>query len=140
MLEEMAETALVTIGAHTHGHFELPSLNDERVEAELSRCDELLKGRLGIRVEHFAYPRGAWNERVERFVKKRYRSAVHVGGGVVNRGQWDRYRLPRIPVQGSDGMRWFESRISGDLRYEELTVRMLKHLRGMGRDHRQGMQ
>ena len=128
MLGELVESPLVTIGAHTHGHYELPSLSDHRVEEEICQCDELLQEKLGIVVKHFAYPRGVWDERVERFVKKHYRSAVHVGGGPVTGDRCDRYRLPRIPVQASDRMRWFEARIGGDLRYEESAVRILKRL------------
>lgn len=133
MLEELVESPVITIGAHTHSHFELPSLSNERVEEELSRCDDLLRERLDVRVEHFAYPRGVWDARVEQFVRRRYRSAVHVGGGLVDLSGWDQYRLPRIPVQGSDRMRWFESRIKGDLRYEESAVGILKRLRARGR-------
>jgi peptidoglycan/xylan/chitin deacetylase (PgdA/CDA1 family) len=132
MLEELVDSPLVTIGAHTHDHYELPLLSDDRIEEELGQCDDLLWERLGVQVEHFAYPRGLWDERVERLVKKRYRSAVHVGGGALEGTRWDRYRLPRIPVQASDRMRWFKARINGDLRYEESAVRMVKRLSGAG--------
>jgi peptidoglycan/xylan/chitin deacetylase (PgdA/CDA1 family) len=127
MLEEVARSRLMTIGSHTHSHAELPSLSDRQINEELTRCDDLLKERLGVLPQHFAYPRGAWDRRVELVIRRRYRSAALVGGGAISLSGLDPFRLSRIPVLRSDGMRWFESRIKGRLQYEEEMVRAIKH-------------
>ena len=132
MLAELAASPLITLGAHTHQHLELPGLTDDEVVTECGRCDELLLRRLGIRVLHFAYPRGIWDQRVERLVKQRYRTIAVVGGGAVRQVDFDPHRISRVPVLRSDDMRWFHARIKGQLIYEEKAVRGLKQLMGQG--------
>lgn len=128
MLEELAASPLITLGSHTHTHTELPSLSDQALEEDLNRCDRLLEQRLGHPVDHFAYPRGVWDERVERIVRERYRTVALASGGGVRRSDFDPYRLPRVPVLRSDEIRWFKPRIEGRLIYEEQIVRSIKNL------------
>jgi len=128
-LEEIAASPLVTIGGHTHSHREMPSLNDAEVLAEVRRCDDALADRLGVTIRHFAYPRGVWNERVERLLAGRYETIALVGGGALLPAELDTQRLPRVPVQRSDGMRWFRARLAGRLALEEQLIRWAKRLR-----------
>lgn len=130
MLAELMASPLITLGAHTHRHLELPGFSDVVVVDECERCDDLLLRRLGIRVSHFAYPRGVWDQRVERLIKRRYRSIALVGGGAVRKNNFDPHRLSRVPVLRSDDMRWFHARIKGQLIYEEMAIRGLKKLMG----------
>lgn len=128
-LKEIAACPLVTIGGHTHSHREMPSLSDADVLAEVRRCDEALSGFLGEPVRHFAYPRGVWDERVERLLAGRYETVSLVGGGALLPPAFDSQRLPRVPVQRSDGMRWFNARLTGRLELEERLIRWAKRLR-----------
>lgn len=128
MLEALAASELITIGGHTHTHPELPALDDDAIVAELEQCDALLQERLGVQVQHFAYPRGIWNYRVRRFVELRYRSATRVDGGIALPGKSDPRHLPRIPMQRSDGMRWFRHRIDGRLAFEEKVIAAAKRV------------
>ena len=128
-LEEIAACPLMTIGAHTHSHREMPSLSDTEVLADVQRCDETLARRLGVPVRHFAYPRGVWNERVERLLAGRYETIALVGGGWLLPSTFDPLRLHRVPVKRSDGMRWFRARLAGRLRLEEQLIRWAKRLR-----------
>lgn len=128
-LKEIAACPLVTIGGHTHSHREMPSLCDAEILAEVRRCDEALAGRLGVPVRHFAYPRGVWDERVERLLAWRYKTIAHVGGGALLPAAFEPQRLPRVPVQRSDGMRWFRARLAGRLGLEEQLIRWVKYLR-----------
>lgn len=128
-LEEIAASPLVTIGSHTHSHREMPSLTDAEVLAEVRRCDDALTARLGRPVRHFAYPRGVWDERVERLLAGRYETIALVGGGALLAQGFDAQRLPRVPVQRSDGMRWFRARLAGRLELEEQLIRWAKGLR-----------
>ena len=130
MLEEMAASPLLTIGSHTHSHADLPSLPDEAVLKELERCDTLLQDRLAKPVRHFAYPRGVWDERVERLIMGRYATAVLATWVGVSKNTFLPYRIPRIPVLRGDGLRWFEARINGRLIHEERVVRAVKRFFG----------
>lgn len=126
MLKEMAASERITIGGHTHSHPDLPTLDDNAVISELEQCDALLQERLGVRVQHFAYPRGIWNQRVRDITASRYESVICADGGTALSGKADPLHLPRIPVQRSDGMRWFRHRISGRLAFEEHTIATAK--------------
>ena len=69
-----------TIGAHTVTHPDLVELYEQvdgeaKVEYEISHSREHIEKELGIKVENFAYPMGRWNEKVEKIVKKYYRTA-----------------------------------------------------------------
>lgn len=129
MLSELANSPLVTIASHTHSHFELPTLSDAAILDELDRCDSLLQEKLGQPMRHFAYPRGVWNDRVEQLVKDRYATVALAGGGAIKSDSFLRYRIPRVPVLRSDGMRWFNARITGRLIYEERFVKFVKRLK-----------
>jgi hypothetical protein len=56
-LGELASSELTTIGSHTHRHLLLDRLPPDEVDAELERSVELLRDRVGVRAEHFAYPK-----------------------------------------------------------------------------------
>jgi peptidoglycan/xylan/chitin deacetylase (PgdA/CDA1 family) len=126
MLEELAQSPLITIGGHTHTHTELPDLDEEAIEDDLYRCDSLLKKRLGTTVHHFAYPRGVWDDRVRNIISQHYRTAALANGGGVRKKSFDPLCLPRVPVLRSDGMGWFRQRIACRLIHEEEIVRKIK--------------
>lgn len=127
-LKEIAACPLVTIGGHTHSHREMTSLSDAEILAEVRRCDAALAVLLGAPVRHFAYPRGVWDERVERLLSGRYKTIAHVGGGALLPLAFNPQRLPRVPVQRGDKMRWFKARLAGQLELEEQLIAMSKNL------------
>jgi len=128
MLEEIANSGLITIGGHTHTHKELPSLSDAEVFDEIYRCDSLMLEKLGVNVAHFAYPRGVWSLHVEGLIGPNYKSMVLASGGAVKKGNNLTRRLPRVPILQSDGLFWFKSRINGRLKFEEMVVGKMKKL------------
>lgn len=128
MLKEIAASELVTIGGHTHSHPQLPALSDDAITAELDQCDGLLQEKLGVTVRHFAYPRGIWNRRVQELVAPRYDSVMRADGGLATICKSNPLHLPRIPIQRSDGMRWFQHRVAGDLAFEEQVIGKAKRV------------
>jgi peptidoglycan/xylan/chitin deacetylase (PgdA/CDA1 family) len=54
----------VTIGAHTRTHPRLTTLPPAAVRDEIDGCVQEIGTRLGLRVDHFAYPYGDADERV----------------------------------------------------------------------------
>jgi peptidoglycan/xylan/chitin deacetylase (PgdA/CDA1 family) len=66
----------VSIGAHTRRHARLTSLAPAAVEDELDGCLQDLRTRLGVRVDHFAYPYGAADETVAALAGARFQAAV----------------------------------------------------------------
>ena len=57
-LKRLAAEPLVTVGAHTDGHFALAKLDAAAVNREIELGVDLLERHLGSRPQHFAYPYG----------------------------------------------------------------------------------
>ncbi len=128
MLREIAQSTLLTIGSHTHTHRELPKLNDREVLEELEIGDSILLKKLGQKIQHFAYPRGVWDYRIEDLVKNKYSTVTLASGGTVLSSDFLSYRIPRVPVKRSDGLFWFKSRLESRLIYEDIFVAAAKNL------------
>ena len=104
-LKEMARNPLCTVGSHAKSHQWLTLIkNDEDLENEFSQSKQLIEEHIGKTVSHFSYPYGQYDDRVLKFAKKYYRSAVSIRA----KGKSDRrftlssdsdYILPRISVQ-----------------------------------------
>jgi peptidoglycan/xylan/chitin deacetylase (PgdA/CDA1 family) len=58
MLNDIKTHPLVTLGAHTCNHFRLSGLDFQDAKTELLDSKKELEDRLGINIEHFAYPYG----------------------------------------------------------------------------------
>lgn len=128
-LRELASSDLVTIGSHTHRHLLLDRLAPREVDTELDRSVELLGDRLGVRAEHFAYPKAvAGSPAADAAVRRRFRSAV-LAGTRPNLPGADVHRLQRSPVQASDGDRWFRRKALGGLRLEDDLRRGVNRMR-----------
>jgi peptidoglycan/xylan/chitin deacetylase (PgdA/CDA1 family) len=119
MLGEMAESGLVTLGAHTHTHPMLTEVPVEQIEEELAKPIALFEERLGIRPQHFCYPRAMWRPDIEKLVARHYQSAVVGGGERAKTAGFHRYRIPRLPIRRSDGWRFFQAKVDGRMANEE---------------------
>ncbi len=128
-VEEMIESGLASIGAHTHTHPDLRFLTPDDVAVELDESNALIYDRIGLEPRHFAYPKGWWSADAEPEVKKRYETAV-LGEGPPNRSETDRWRLHRVAVQKSDGMRFFRRKLATGLVLEDRLRRRVRRYDG----------
>jgi len=103
--DEIAEMhrAGMTIGSHSVGHYNLPSLDAHELTAQVSESKARLEDALGERVDHFAYPNGRvsshFDARVARVVAEEgFRSAVTSVRGYVS-ARHSPYCLPRLGVR-----------------------------------------
>jgi peptidoglycan/xylan/chitin deacetylase (PgdA/CDA1 family) len=119
-LHDAAGTGYVDVGSHTHGHALLDRLPAEQVAGELDRSIELIGERVGVRAEHFAYPKAVMGSAAaDAAVRERFTSAAVAGTHVNLYGATDPYRLARSPIQVSDGTRWFRRKVAGGLGFED---------------------
>ena len=96
------QRAGVSFHSHTCSHASLPTLDDERLAAELADSRSALERLLGRPVDLLAYPFGHVDERVVAAAKRAgYRAAFSTQPGF-NRRDVDRYRIRRIDVYGTD--------------------------------------
>jgi peptidoglycan/xylan/chitin deacetylase (PgdA/CDA1 family) len=70
ILKDISKEKLVTIGSHTISHPSFNFLNTEELSFEINQSRILLENKLGIKVEHFAYPFGSKIEVSHRIIKK----------------------------------------------------------------------
>ena len=109
-LGEMVESGLCTVGNHTHDHVPPDALDEE----QLDRCSDLVRERLGVRPQHFAYPWGIAVERMRPALDARFRSVATGRVGRNGPGS-DRLALARVPVRRSDPLDFFRAKLSGGL-------------------------
>jgi peptidoglycan/xylan/chitin deacetylase (PgdA/CDA1 family) len=118
-LADAMDSGVLTIGSHTHDHRLLDRLGDREAEEQLDRSVSLIAERLGVRADHFAYPKAVPpNRTAESAVRHRFKSAALAGGGSNSYRGSDVYRLARSPIQRSDGMGWFLRKAAGGLSLE----------------------
>lgn len=86
------------VGSHGLRHLDLAavSIDPLLLKQEVGESKEILEQLLGIRVDSFCYPFGAFNEVVKDYVKAHYRCALTVVKGGISGSRIDRYELPRI--------------------------------------------
>jgi peptidoglycan/xylan/chitin deacetylase (PgdA/CDA1 family) len=119
MLAEMAASGLVTIGAHTHTHPDLTMVSAEQMEEELAKPIARLQARIGLTPKHFCYPRARWHPDREVMVARYYETAVVGGGEEATSVAFQPYRIPRLPIRRSDGWRYFQAKVEGQMANEE---------------------
>lgn len=92
------------LGSHSRSHARLRELPRDAARYEIAESRAELRRRFGVPVDHFAYPFGHFSaETVELVRSAGYLSAVTALPGVA-RASDDRFRLPRILVNGQHGL------------------------------------
>jgi peptidoglycan/xylan/chitin deacetylase (PgdA/CDA1 family) len=127
---EAVDSGLVTLGSHTHTHALLDRIDPADAADELDRSVALIGERVGVAVDHFAYPKAvAPSPEVEPLVRARFRSAALGGNRANSYGRTDLHRLARSVIQRRDGMRFFTHKARGGMALEETARRRLDRLR-----------
>lgn len=97
-LMALAELPQVEVGAHGVGHFRLDELNDGALAYELEGSKRQLETLISQPVESFAYPHGAYDQRVRAAVRRAgYRSAAAVKNAISHAGD-DPFAIARFTV------------------------------------------
>ncbi len=101
------------IGAHSRTHPDLTTLDDRSLRSEVAGSRRDLERLLGVKVATFCYPAGRNDARVRATVRAAgYSAATTVDPGVAA-PDGDRFVLPRIRVDGSDGPQAVLARVRG---------------------------
>ena len=99
-LREFAALPGFELGAHTLTHPALPNCSPEDARREMAGGADRLRERIGVEVEQFAYPFGAWNQGIAQLVAEvGFRAAYTTGGSAIS---WSSspHALPRVPAEG----------------------------------------
>lgn len=112
------------VGAHTASHARLSELAArEEIEREVAASADMLEGRLGYRIEHFAYPfgdLGSFSRQAMSVAARRFRY-VHSGLRGNNSGGVSPLAIRRDAVATSDSLPMLGAFLEGgaDLRYQK---------------------
>lgn len=68
-IKEMKDAGLISFGAHTVYHPVLTQISIEKARYEIREAKRIMEEKLGVAVEHFAYPNGDYNTKIENIVK-----------------------------------------------------------------------
>jgi peptidoglycan/xylan/chitin deacetylase (PgdA/CDA1 family) len=117
---ELAEllTSGVTVASHGWEHVSLGQLSPTELTEQLTRSRRELEQRLGITVDAFAYPFGTradFSRATEQaLVDAGYALAFTAQHGAIRVGA-NPMALPRVKVEGGEGIRMFRSIVAGGL-------------------------
>jgi peptidoglycan/xylan/chitin deacetylase (PgdA/CDA1 family) len=90
-------SAGLEIGSHTSNHYNLKSLNKNKLKNEIVGPIQYFK-KIGIEVKTFSYPFGNYETNSLRIVKKNYQYAVTTNRSRYKLNHFKRNILPRIPI------------------------------------------
>lgn len=113
-ITEMAGCELITFGAHSHCHGMLPQLTPGAITESVMNSKKLLEKWTGKKVEYFAYPSGAYDQKVMDVLKE---GRFECGLTTKNK-PWDTeplLEIPRISIGRYDSMELFKVRVSNAL-------------------------
>jgi peptidoglycan/xylan/chitin deacetylase (PgdA/CDA1 family) len=98
------------IDAHTFTHPDLTTVDDRRLWREVDGSRVALRGRFHVPVDFFCYPEGHYDARVVEAVRRAgFLGATTETYGVARPP--DFFALPRIRVDGDEGMRAFAAAV-----------------------------
>ncbi|MCA9608122.1 MAG: polysaccharide deacetylase family protein [Myxococcales bacterium] len=117
-LREVADSGFIEIGSHAHSHVSLGALAPDEAAEEARKSKALLEEHLGREVRSFAYPFGTYKDFdavTERALADAgYTIAFNSMHGVVRAGM-DPISLPRIKIEGGEGLMMFRMLSGGGM-------------------------
>lgn len=116
---EAVASGLVTIGSHTDTHVLLDRIPVDEAVRELDRSIELIRDRLDVDPQHFAYPKAVrGSEANQAEVRRRFRTATVARTRPNPFDGADLHQLTRTPVQASDDADVFARKAAGGMGFE----------------------
>jgi peptidoglycan/xylan/chitin deacetylase (PgdA/CDA1 family) len=113
-IQELANSGLVEIGAHTAHHEILTNITKKQAKQSIIKSITTLNEITGKYPRHFCYPNGDYSDEIIRLLSRLdIYSAVTVKNGFIEPKTTNRYELPRIPIAHFDSIYSFKAKLSG---------------------------
>lgn len=109
------------IGAHTSTHKNLSKLNYIQKKIEILSPKKFFKKKFSIDISSFSYPFGKFDNESVNLVKENYINAVTTKRSRYKNNKFDKYMLPRVPINKTTNMFKFFLKISTpyeDIKYK----------------------
>ena len=112
MLQDLAASPLITVGAHTRTHPRLADLDPSKLRDQIAGSKRIIEAIIGRRIAHFCYPYGSLNDAVVAEVAAAgFVTATTTRGGRSH--DLDRWRWTRLSVKGGQGLSTFVTMMGG---------------------------
>lgn len=99
---EALQRAGAALGGHTRSHVDLPAVDAETAQREISGSADDLRDRLDLEPVAFAYPHGHWSSRDRDFVRAAGYSLAFTTAQGLNGAGTDPFALRRVSVKSWD--------------------------------------
>lgn len=111
-MQEMIDSGVFELGAHTLTHVNLKSADEALKRAEISESKHQLESCFGVEVGSFAYPFGIYEPQDVIIARESgYRSAVTTVDGMDDSVHQNPYELKRVKISGKDNFLAFKIRL-----------------------------
>ncbi len=137
-IKELQQKGIV-FGSHTVTHRQLQDLDKKEVVLEIKNSKEVIEERIGNEVRSFSYPYRFPSQengfiQILRSILSEvdYQNGVNTEVGVNGKGE-DRFFLKRLPVNSSDDIRFFQSKLEGGYNWIRSFQRFYKNIVGSSR-------
>lgn len=112
---ETLHSAGIEVASHTHNHYNLTTLTDEQLDAELSASRNALSEH-GIDAQFLVYPGGHADARVKEFTARYYRGGIGTEGAQsitsrINTSPIDSYYVLRYSINNYNTLAAMKSRV-----------------------------
>ncbi|WP_415407425.1 polysaccharide deacetylase family protein [Sulfurovum sp. CS9] len=102
-VNELLDSGLIEIGAHTLTHANLKNLDESESQKEICISKEQIEAQFQTVCHSFAYPFGLYGPKDEKIVADcGYSNAVTTKVGIVDLNDCDPFDIPRVTVSGKD--------------------------------------
>ena len=119
-IREMAKSGLISIGAHGHTHIELSSLDTDGQRKEIRLSKKIIKDKVGLDVNLFAYPYGQlchFNLGTINLLKNEGFIAACSTVWNTENSKRTLYALRRVMINSKDNIKMFKMKLSGAYNY-----------------------
>ena len=110
------------IGSHSFSHKDLIQINKKEKMNEFNLSKKIFKEKLDIDVQVFSYPYGSYDNETISVIKDYYKYAVTTKRSRYKKNTFDKFLLPRVPINKNDNLFKFFLKIKTpyeDLKYKK---------------------
>lgn len=132
MVNEMKDSSLVGFGAHTFSHIDARTIDDNNVNLEIIKSNELIKEKTNLITKDFCFPYGYYNKETINYIEKLgVYDRLYTSDGISTINRNNIKIFGRVGIENEDSMEDFINKLEGryDLYYSTIN-RIRKSVRG----------
>lgn len=114
MVNEMKESNLVGFGAHTFSHIDARTMDDNNVNLEIIKSNELINEKTNLITKDFCFPFGYYNKETINYIEKLgVYDRLYTSDGISIITKNDIEVFGRVGIENEDSMKDFINKLEG---------------------------